>query len=375
MLFSVLTSRAILFLGIMISSQLAFAEVGFLKTLPEFPQVEAAKESVFKIFAPRTHEFRLFENPSATIEEVSKMTGVDEHEKAVIVSQLRGCLELKLEPCIIDATYVRGTAFVLERDNVLATVFHNVDFHLVTIRKYFAKFSRPINVSIEKTMYGKMNHPFALVNSKGEVVWGQLADQKTIKMVMNWKVLDQKHLDNDLKSEDDWALFQLSHPIGKPLKLAASLPAIGEKVFVAGFPAETQGREKFGKANSDGESFFMTVGQVLDPSAVDGRLYGAPAVGVGFSGGMMPGPRSIMGGMFSQMRGCSSNESCLYTTNDGKYGFSGSPFLNAQGEVVGVATTGLPAEDEEVTPDSSTFWGVPVQTLRAALEELLAPAE
>lgn len=95
---------------------------------------------------------------------------------------------------------------------------------------------------------------------------------------------------------------------------------------------------------------------------------------------MMPGPGSLMGGamgagMFSQMRGCSNNNACVYTTTDGKYGLSGAPLLNSQGEVVGIAASGLPGEDEEVAADNTVFWGPPVQALKSALEELLKPQD
>lgn len=360
-----------------LSSPVAVAELGFYKDLNKHPAVQRTKASIFKVYAPNFETYGSFENPEEDIKRLNQMSDdeLPKPERLLLIAQIRRCSELMIKPCIVETGSIRGTAFLLDDGKTLATVFHNIDLHLINLRKIYRSMKRPLyeegEMEKQKALFSTLNFPLILVNAEGKVVWGEDPAQRVTQLNLKWEMLKRRKLDGDLRAEEDWALLKLNQSLGEGLKLASAPPKFGERVFTGGFPQVTETRAEFKRPDSDGESFYFTLGEALDPALVDQRLAGG-AAGPRQSG-LLPGPGMIMGGgLMSHMRGCSSTASCFYTTADGQSGLSGAPFLNERGEVIGIAADGLPVDEQDVTPETRTFWGPTLETLRAGLKELLS---
>jgi hypothetical protein len=214
-------------------------------------------------------------------------------------------------PCTISRAVDEGTAFLAGDGRTLWTALHVVKDGLG-----FAEASDVIGQP------GSEKVALFVFNKRGETVIDPYRDVVTIRSL--GASATQYTADEDGSTLDgrDFASFTLPASIGTPLSTALARPARGEPVYLLGYPTCTGCSENADKPNkdystrapgpdSDGASLRVTFGEVADLNYLDA--------------------------VFAENANTISPR-LLITTNDAIDGNSGGPALNAQGEVLGLAS-------------------------------------
>jgi hypothetical protein len=276
-------------------------------------RVSFAENSVFKIVVPAGDlvdssvllKGLSLEQGIAYLKNLPPNESVRQIDKDIFIIQLQNCLRDHVQPCKIYDGNSSGTAFVTGDGKELRTALHEV--------KWTAK-----DVYAGRI---KGNLPILLVNSRGQTFY---PDQLGAHIAAVYAgALDKTDGQNPPNYGLDQIVIRLNKAVAAPLPVAKESAQAGQRIYMVGFPIATSDRYLFSALDANGKSVRVTRGTVLDQNGVEER---------GWKSGIEI-DRNLTSKLLSQG---------LALTADGTPGMSGAPILNANGEVVGVYTAGLP---------------------------------
>ncbi len=280
--------------------------------------VRKAAKSVFAVTVPagkRVSVAEIFGNHSlekiaAKILATPESENLSPAEKAVLLYQIRNCIQQQSKKCNMFEGVSLGSAFVTGDGRDLRTALHVIED--------FARDARATGASD--------SIPIFILDQKGDVLFGPHNLKATVAATY------EGALDADLFSGRDegrfgldQVLIKLERPIALPLIIADQPLMEGEEAFIAGVPKKTDDRAGYKVPDSDGMSVRISKGTVLRNRSLIERLETAGL--------------SIKDSTAANLQ----NEATTLTA-DGAPGLSGGAILNKQGEVVGVYNAGLPVE-------------------------------
>ena len=201
-----------------------------------------------------------------------------------------------------------GTAFVTGDGRDLRTALHVI--------RDFAKSARAGGAS------GQI--PVFLLNSNGQIVFGPHNVNATVAATYEGALDTSIYQGKDMgRFNLDQVLIKLSSPVANPIRIANRPLNDGEPAFIAGVAKRTEDRAAFNAPDADGISVRISRGTAMGARSLMARLEKA---------GLYTNETTT-----SQML----REGTAVTADAGPRA-SGGPILNAQGEVVGVYSSGLP---------------------------------
>lgn len=255
----------------------------------------------------------------ATRKELVAAGELSKAEEALIVDQFVACSLSNYVDCKMQLEFLRSTAFFV--DGELTTVLHAI--------------RGPLQAAIQV--------PEASGKSRGEKI--QLLARTVFRLAIELRPgqLGVLHLRMNKALYEGLEAIVDGAEIPKPfdvvtlaglrdegnwsLKSADKRPVSGTSVFISGFPAVTQDREKLASVpNADGGRR-VTIGKVLSMADSLKRQQRDPK----------DVPQAILDFL---------ERTQLMTDADANIGLSGAPMLNAAGEVVGIFGQGLPHSSE-----------------------------
>lgn len=245
----------------------------------------------------------------------------DELDKIVVIKEIEQCEKLTIENqkfCTAFITNAHGTGFLARDEKTIWTNGHVIEPYLKTVAMLEKTSIRELlNSKARILVFGFDSHQKLVLDPFANEIKIQFIPEET----MFAKVKGHFH------SEDsDYLGLSLSQPIGKPIKIAAHVSPLGSPVFILGYPICTGcdvstlngidpndfvDRSPF--PNSDGNGLQVSRGIVLDIKS----LLNFFGLSEGFLGNW-------------------NLEKMMFTSADGVEGNSGSPILNANGELTAI---------------------------------------
>lgn len=220
--------------------------------------------------------------------------GILEH---VTVDSVRWCANLQLASC---ALYVKGagTAFLAGDSVSLWTAAH-----IVRSEGEGETYEEDVSRNVEFILFDPLRNVVFDTRRPADKARMFLPKRKSLPRTKHLSLL-----------ADDFVRIELSHPIGvKPLELSMRAACPGEPVFNVGYPSQTSTRELF----------------FHQPDAKPIGIHVSAGVNVAMG-------RWIMGNL-SDGDLATLSDSSLVTSGDSSPGISGSPILDGEGKVIGLA--------------------------------------
>lgn len=279
-------------------------------TLPK-PVVEASK-SVYKFTAQGGRINRIVHLGNQT---EAKSADMDFTKEDLWWQQMQWqyCKRVSDKVCPVFDQLGDGSAFILNQGNQLYTNLHNVFETLSARTSQVSDSSRNSLRSAligSKLFFGLSDGQKAVLDPTNEIAGtlsffnpdrGLLQGQTTI-------------MNTPLGRVSDVVRFSLQKTLGTPLKFAKSPPAIGETLYLIGFPSETNDRKAVGAEDSDGKSLRISKGQVIT----------------------LEDWKTRTGNNFGPVADTLLSQKMIFVDGDCEHGNSGGPLVNANGEVVGI---------------------------------------
>lgn len=338
------------FIVSIIVSLAAYADFGFYTQIDEFDQ-KNIQSKIFRIYTPagQYSSLPLSNKPVLMegIESLLEQGDIDSIQYKTILFQVEYCEIKKIDPCLLFLDVVRGTAFTAGEKGTVWTAFHNINGAAINaigalIQKHKTK---EIEAVLQFMNQGKF--PVYLLDEEGTILIEPKLDESNWarNLAFPYENIGEFYQGGTPSAESDFAKFFLPSLTVDPLPIANEF-AFGDKVFLGGYPASTGGQKaKFGGLDSDGESFYFGRGMILDVPSFFQRH----------------GHYSLQDEAQQLKR---SRQ--LLTTADAQVGHSGSPFLNDQGEVIGIFVEYLPTWMP--TPKTNTAFGPNFAYIHEVLE-------
>ena len=230
---------------------------------------------------------------------------------------------------------------------------HFIDYDAETDQKIAGALMKLYNDNIDSKYHPKF---FAQVHKKYKGDFGKYAE----KMFKNSIFDDEneihaflsdmklKTLDKDMAFNAARDIFDLFREMTNQLDESDELLDIGNRLFVEGLMEMQPGKKFYPDANS---TLRLTYGQVLEYEPRDGVLYKFVTTTDGYLEKEIPGdmefdvPAKLKELLLEMDFGRYANKdgelnACFITNNDITGGNSGSPVLNAKGELIGIAFDG-----------------------------------
>jgi hypothetical protein len=245
----------------------------------------------------------------------------DELDRIMAQRQLKSCEESGKSHCFIPKYRIQGTAFLAGDGSTLWTNAHVIESYLNVV-------SATQGIELNKQLNSKEDIRIFVFDSENQLVVDPYAEPVRIKMLPQLSEM-AKRATNFYYNDSDYLALQLSRPIGEALRLAATVPKPGEKTYVVGFPHCTgcdasdlnlpseelmEFADRAPKPNAQGQNLQVTVGSVVDFEKI-----------------LQP---------FFEMTHDDFKywniDKMLYTSADSTIESSGSPILNAQGEILAI---------------------------------------
>lgn len=245
--------------------------------------------------------------------------------------EIKNCIAEKAPTCIVPFTHTEGTAFLGKTPDTLWTNCHIVR-EWMTYASRKTSFTKSSQV---REFFANEALPMELKDTQGNSVWTS-TDTAVIKAVsVALSLLEPSATCN---MQDDMVKIQLSRPLAETGLVWAKEKDPVTQVFMGGFPRKTTSRGPLGKTDSDGKQFYWTFGNKIEKTSPEGEAYFAQKPNLDLS---LTGP-------FSQT-----------SLADGVEGMSGSPVMNAKGEVLGIYNGFVPvSQDQKEIPFVSLFIGI-----------------
>lgn len=225
------------------------------------------------------------------------------------------CRAAGLENCVIRFGAWRGSAFLDESGDAIWTNCHMVHGWIAYERQgLFLEGETDILKALMKR-----DIPLSLTDAEGRI---QEIGSARLKAFVASGLKNQAQLECSLGN--DAVKLQLGRALAERGIPRVRKIEAGEMLYVGGFPRETKSRASRGRADSNGESFYWTLGAHLPKGAASEEYFGDPE-------------------RYSLALGNPYAEALLA---DGIEGMSGGPVLNERGEVTGIYKGYLPLDKE-----------------------------
>jgi len=318
-------------------SPFAGAEMGFYQkgdfNIP--PAVSQATSSVFQIITPQSDTYAVWWAADyQTPEFVNAVKDLKLAKQVLQVAEMDFCVANKLPICIVFDDIDISTGFVVFDKRHIATNRH-VDEGLMIIArrelvkagytdaqifKIFENFPVPVKIALDLKAIGGLGDK--------HLVFGRWFNQAPAFFTNDFGV---DYMMSDL------IVFSTEADIAEPLPIAKQPLREGEQVYVVGFPDMTFNRKTdYNVPDSRGvEHVSITKGLAI---SVDEGLKRLAALGSSVRelrekllADTATGPDSAHA-KWARL---------IFNDADSEHGASGAPYLNAQGEVVGIHSTGL----------------------------------
>lgn len=272
------------------------------------PQVMAARNKIFKIRMP------YYIHVGA------------EHYDAVLAAErfpentknaIQECKSEGLEKCIAPFAEMQGTAFLDRSPDYIWT-----NCHIVYEWMKFAGRDQVFTKSKDvRSYFASLRIPLILSNQEQQIVYGSTEDSYLSAFMTQ---ANFPNMDSACGRQDDLVKIKLNRPLATEGLVWSQTPAQG-LLYMGGFPRSTETRQALGKQDSDGLNYFWTFGVSMNFKDPVDLLYL----------NQKPHMELVLG---------SSYGSGLLA--DGVEGMSGSPVLNADGEVLGIYRGFVPLSEE-----------------------------
>ncbi len=235
--------------------------------------------------------------------------------------QIERCLQDKTEDCFFSKTYTSATMVLIGDGRQALTAFHNIK---LLLSETIAQGSQQgfSNLTISQSL-NRSALPLFVYNDQGKLIASpnDLTAQLQEITAEQVEVAARNLASNDYHSAFDRVSLKFSRSLGTGVKIASKLPKPGETVRLFGYPAATADRKKNGANDSNGQSFYCTVGTVLSPDEVARRIH--------FNLSKLSAIEEML-----------YRQETIFATNDAVGGNSGGPLLNSEGELVAVLSRG-----------------------------------
>ena len=279
--------------------------------------VRAVQDKIFKVIAPRyisvkTETVRRLLNQEGAITDpaVRKM-----FEKCDLSGESDLCWLLSGEE--------NGTAFLDEDPRFIWTNCH-------IVRPWMNYASRNENITSKaelRSFFTDKEVPLQLFDANQRRIYDgseQPAYLRVYAVAMNWNQTARS-----CDSKNDLVKIELGAALasnGLKWRHRKNPPKSSDNLYLGGFPRETSNRERLGRRDSDGKSFFWTKGPYLEKKSSQYYEFLESH----------PDHDLLLSVSYAESLFADSVE-----------GLSGSPVLNEAGEVVGIFRGFLPVSDEE----------------------------
>lgn len=301
------------------------------------PFVKEAAKSVFALRIAVASDLRAFRQVDVSngkgqqvkeqIKAIKPSGGFDELDKLIVIKEIEACEGYQdpenMKVCPLFLTNLHATGFLAGDGSTLWTNAHVVEPFLNTMEKLGGP-------SKQEQLKAKEQILVFAFDSNQNLVLNPFLNAVTISTVP--RVSTAAIMRNSFYAEDsDYMSLSLARPLGAPLRIASKNAIPGDKIFVVGGPfctacdiSEISGgadpvdfMDRSPKQNSDGIGLKLTSGVVGDIQ------------------NLLP---------FFQLNPAFSTiwdlKHILFMSADGVEGNSGSPVLNANGEVVAIFAGG-----------------------------------
>lgn len=293
------------------------------------PTAEIARRSTFRIILPTIERISLqqafgHDSPDLRQNLVSILKSRHlpaPHADDVNRWQVENCIKEKIKDCTFSKTYTSATMVLVGDGQEALTAFHNLK---LLLNEYIGKWRAQgfSNLTIAQTL-NTSYLPLFVYDYRGQLI----ASPDDLSVRIQGITADQVQIaslnlnSNDFHSAFDKVELKLSRVLGKGVKVAPQVPRPGETVRLFGYPTSTSDRKNLKAGDSDGSSFYCTVGEVLSPEEAAKRT--------NWSFSSIPPVEELL-----------YRSETVFASNDAVGGNSGGPLFNADGELIAVLSRG-----------------------------------
>ncbi len=330
----------------------AFADFGFFTEVDGFDN-QTVKSKIFKIYTPAGQYSSLpLENKPVLLDGAQNLLAsgeIDSVQYDALLFQVEYCELKQMDPCLLFFDVIRGTAFTAGEEGTIWTAFHNISGAAINAIGQLMQQNAAKDLQAVKQYMKQGKFPVYLIDEHGNTVVAPQLDESNWAQNMGFPFdnIGKFYKGEEPSAENDFAQFEVPGLSIEPLPVAGDF-SFGEAVIIGGYPASTGVKKaRFGGLDSDGQSFYFGKGEILD---LDSFL-----------------ERQNFQGELSEEQQFKRTRQLMATT-DGFSGHSGSPFLNQNGEVLGVFVEYLPVWMP--TPATNTSYGPNSSYIYEVLESL-----
>ncbi len=329
-----------------------YADFGFFTEVDGLDN-EEVKSKIFKIYTPAGQYSSLpLENKPVLLSGAKNLLAegeIDSVQFEALLFQVEYCEVKQIDPCLLFFDVIRGTAFTAGEAGTVWTAFHNVSGAAINAIGKLIQQNNAKDLQAVKQYMKQGKFPVYLLDEQGNIIVAPKLDESNWAQDLGFPFenIGMFYKGEEPSAEDDFTKFVVPGLTVPPLPISEDFN-FDESVTIGGYPASTGvDKARFGALDSDGHSFYFGKGKILD---LDSFL-----------------ERQNFQGELSDEQQLKRTRQVMATT-DGFSGHSGSPFLNQNGEVLGVFVEYLPVWMP--TPTTNTSYGPNFSYIFEVLESL-----
>jgi len=307
------------------------AELGFYpKSSPNIPfAVNNASKGVYEIFSPKLTEkidinshggFAAYKQFLSEPKKSPTGSGMVKKNTAVLMIQLRqiqNCEKRNQNICEIWSAIRSSSGFVTGDGSELWTAYHCIQSAIEPMLSLFDETWNGRNKEALQHLK-RTKLPILIFDWQQRLVF-DFNDTALIDEVQE-QVIRESSMSDATPRSADMVKIKLFKPLDYPLVISQKSVALGEPIYAAGFSAKTTHRSAGGFPDSSGSGLHFTYGKTI--SARQALWYQSTS--------FIQKVRSVVTIPSIKYSGL------VFANTDGYPGMSGGPFLNQNGEVVGM---------------------------------------